>query len=95
MIVSAIAIGITSDNADLDRVKDLPRSETVRQLEKLVDNTQSTAAWLLVFSVVVILWETVFSLVPPLSAYLPSLNRLSLVLALVVSLCPYTTLPKF
>ena len=83
--MSAITVGIVNSNDDFDRLGQFSKSlESIRQLETLVENTLSTAAWLLVLSGVVLVWEGVFSAVPVVSSRLGFLQRYSVLLTITV-----------
>ena len=85
IVVSAITVGIVNSNDDFDRLGQFSKSlESIRQLETLVENTLSTAAWLLVLSGVVLVWEGVFSAVPVVLSRLGFLQRYSVLLTITV-----------
>ena len=81
-MVSAITIGIIDKSNDLGPRN--PSSLFVHQLETLVDRSFAAAVWLILFNIIVILWEVVYIILPVVSLYSSLLQRYSVVLLITV-----------
>ena len=92
--VSAITVGIVNNNKDFDDIRESRRvTQSSQQLKDLVDNTLSTSVWLILLSIIVLVWQGVYSILPLVSSHLSFLQRYSVVLAITVRFPVLPSLP--
>ena len=85
VVVSAITLGIVNSNRDFDEIREyLSAPQSIKQLEDLVDSTESTSAWLILLSIIVVVWQALYSVLLLMSSRLSFLQRYSVVLAITV-----------
>jgi hypothetical protein len=85
VVVSAITLGIVNSNRDFDEIREYRSApQSIQQLEDLVDNTVSTSAWLILLSIIVVVWQALYSVLLLMSSRLSFLQRYSVVLAITV-----------
>ena len=83
IIVSAITVGFVNSNDDFQR-EGGRNFQSIRQLDRLVDNTLSTAVWLLILSAIVLVWEGAQSTIAVATPRVGFLQRYSVVLTITV-----------
>ncbi|CAI8027499.1 hypothetical protein GBAR_LOCUS15724 [Geodia barretti] len=83
VVVSAITLGIVNSNRDFDEIREYRSApQSIKQLEDLVDSTVSTSAWLILLSIIVVVWQALYSVLLLMSSLLSFLQRYSVVLAI-------------
>lgn len=85
IIVSGITISIIDNNKDINDIRK-GQFDSLDQLENLVTITRATAEWLIVFNVIILVWEIAHIILSAISPRYSLLQRYCVIIMTVVRL---------